>query len=245
MDFKSWTINDLKEYLLQHDIIIKKGSGKNGNVLKQDLIKKMKKMEPVKIQFTIFNTLPVEILEEILYNLDINSISSYFSIKSLRYTNHALWKKIYMRDKLPYYEQNTVGKHIQSYYCIKNIKSQVDIVFKMIQNEKIKHISVISDISNKYINRDGLFHIYINQDSYIITLYHYDILLETDVKYPIKKGDLENLLIELLYYYPKTKMNSGSFHSTYYPILKKDLLEINKRQVGIDYTVKFRLEYYK
>ena len=39
MDFKSWTINDLKEYLLQHDIIIKKGSGKNGSVLKQDLIK--------------------------------------------------------------------------------------------------------------------------------------------------------------------------------------------------------------
>lgn len=39
-NFSKWTVKDLKEYLLQYDIITKdiKGSGKNGNVLKQDLI---------------------------------------------------------------------------------------------------------------------------------------------------------------------------------------------------------------
>lgn len=45
-NFNSWTVKDLKEYLLQYDIKPSslKGSGKNGGVIKKDFIKAAKKI---------------------------------------------------------------------------------------------------------------------------------------------------------------------------------------------------------
>lgn len=38
-DFNTWLVADLKNLLLQYDILPIKGSGKNGNVIKADFIK--------------------------------------------------------------------------------------------------------------------------------------------------------------------------------------------------------------
>lgn len=45
-DFSKWKVNELKEYLLQYDITPKdiKGTGKNGNIVKNDLLKAIKKL---------------------------------------------------------------------------------------------------------------------------------------------------------------------------------------------------------
>jgi len=45
-DFKKWSVYDLKDYLLQHDIITSdiEGSGKNNRVMKNDLIRFAKKI---------------------------------------------------------------------------------------------------------------------------------------------------------------------------------------------------------
>lgn len=150
MDY--WKISDLKEYLLQYDIILTKGSGKNGNVLKKDLIKKIEKLHDLKSEKykmkkfkneNIFNRLPTEIIEEILILLDISSIKSYYAIKS-SICNHAFWKKLYLRDELLYYKKDTIGDYLQTYDCIKNIKLHIDIIFKMIECDNIKNIHVSS-----------------------------------------------------------------------------------------------------
>ena len=45
--FDDWTILELKDYLLQHDILIKDINGKNGNVVRKDLIKAVKKIHQI------------------------------------------------------------------------------------------------------------------------------------------------------------------------------------------------------
>ena len=75
MDFDSWLVPELKEYLLQYNITPKdiKGSGKNGNVVKKDLVrtaKKTSKFSPKKPT----NTFPSEltdVLPTIIGNLDL------------------------------------------------------------------------------------------------------------------------------------------------------------------------------
>ncbi len=199
------------------------------SIAKKDLIGKNKK--------NIFNVLPSEIVEEILILLDISSIKSYYSIKS-SICNHSFWKKLYMRDNLQYYKKDTIADYLHTYDCIKNIKLQINIIFKMIECDNIENIHVSSSKNMKYRHRNGIFHVYINHDCYVITLYHYDIILETDERYPISKDELKNLLTDILFHYPNTKIDSGSYYSTNTPMLKKDLIHHR------DFYSKHRLSYY-
>ena len=99
MEFDSWYVNELKEYLLQYNITPKdiKGSGKNGNVVKKDLVrtaKKISKFSP-KTSKVSQNTFPSEltdVLPTIIGNLDYmkqREINKYYnqrnSIKDILY----------------------------------------------------------------------------------------------------------------------------------------------------------------
>jgi hypothetical protein len=90
-DFNKWLVDDLKIYLLQHDIVLEKGSGKNGRVLKADLVKKASKAyksesklfkkSPVKItkKSPVKSEFPIElndVLPNILGNMNINAVRS-------------------------------------------------------------------------------------------------------------------------------------------------------------------------
>lgn len=101
-DFNKWLVDDLKIYLLQHDIVLEKGSGKNGRVLKADLVKKASKAyksesklfkispkkSPVKITKispkkspvkSVKNEFPVQlndVLPNIIGNMNINAVRS-------------------------------------------------------------------------------------------------------------------------------------------------------------------------
>jgi hypothetical protein len=85
-DFDKWLVSDLKNYLLQHDIVLEKGSGKNGNVIKSDLVKKAYKIyksnkitkSPVKIK-TLSGQFPTELndlVPNILNNVNMNTVRS-------------------------------------------------------------------------------------------------------------------------------------------------------------------------
>lgn len=86
MEFESWLVSELKELLLQYNITPKdiKGTGKNGNVVKKDLVrtaKKITKISPIKNKF------PPElsdVLPTIIGNLDYlkqREINKYYNQK--------------------------------------------------------------------------------------------------------------------------------------------------------------------
>lgn len=103
VNFNSWTVKDLKEYLLQYDIRAQdiKGSGKNGNVIKKDLLKAANKMNKknnktekkvIKTKELIFPPTLTDVFPHIAENLDATTVRlinkeyySQYPIKTMLY----------------------------------------------------------------------------------------------------------------------------------------------------------------
>lgn len=96
-DFNKWLIDDLKTYLLQHDIVLEKGSGKNGNVIKSDLVKQASKAykadtKQSNIKYTTNNqTMSGEFPEQ--FNDLIPSILNNLNAKTLRSLNKSYYQE--------------------------------------------------------------------------------------------------------------------------------------------------------
>ncbi len=80
-NYNKWLVNDLTEYLLQHNITKTdiKGTGKNGNVIKADLVrasKKVSKLHTLNINTVEKNTydiIPQDVIPQIFDNLPIKT----------------------------------------------------------------------------------------------------------------------------------------------------------------------------
>jgi hypothetical protein len=145
--FDDWTILELKDYLLQHNISMKdiKGSGKNGNVVRKDLIKVLKKIhrndiKSSKLSFKLFKKSPkqsqqnsyikstystdIQLNDDILYEIMLNA--SIDVMKPLCLSSHSLynicqdndfWQKKLTYHSLPplYKSPTTMDEWIKEY----------------------------------------------------------------------------------------------------------------------------------
>lgn len=115
-NFNTWTVNDLKKYLLQYDVTDIKGTGKNGRVIKKDLIYAANKiynrksvsfneltqhMNLVDNNESYSKTLPEDIYQEVLYYLPINDIKSFCITHKYTCHNKLFWQNKFAIDNLP------------------------------------------------------------------------------------------------------------------------------------------------
>ena len=158
-NFNKWLVSDLKQYLLQNNIELDtiKGTGKNGNVVKNDLIKTAKKIKsnfistqsesttpiPVKDGSLMPNIdilplvqdnldLPMDIINEILNISDVNTIINFCNSSMLyqKHCNKQLWEKIAIREGMPI--RTTVNEWIKEYLYH---QYEVNILIEMLKNE--------------------------------------------------------------------------------------------------------------
>ncbi len=183
MEFDSFLVSDLKEFLLQYDITTSdiKGTGKNGNVLKKDLIRKAKKVYKSNI---IYNDLPYDIIKEILLISDIETIRNICLTQkhfNLCY-DYQFWKIIFNRDHLPLYEkQNSYIDYINVYKKISNVVKEVDIIFHIIEDFNIDYLTIKTATSTESFNLNNL-------------------------------NEFKKFLTKTLYLYPETEIYSGINH---------------------------------
>lgn len=188
MEFDSFLVSELKEFLLQYDITIRdiKGTGKNGNVLKKDLIRKAKKVSNI----IIYNDLPTDIMKEILLVSDIDTIKNICLTQkhfNLCY-DYQFWKLIFDRDHLPLYEkQDSYMDYINIYHKMSKIVKEVDIIFHIIEDFNIDYLTIKTSTSTFELND-------LDKKLLIKTLYLYP---ETEISsgtnhIPVRKEQLLN-----------------------------------------------------
>ena len=104
-DFNQWLVADLKNLLLQYDILPTKGTGKNGNVIKADLLRAVKKLKLNDMLKNVIDkydipNLPEDIMMEILSKADINTIEQYCYTKKYQKICHDVnyWISLFERD---------------------------------------------------------------------------------------------------------------------------------------------------
>jgi hypothetical protein len=138
-NFNRWTVKDLKEYLLQYDIVMKdiKGTGKNGNVVKNDLIHAIKKLHKNDmlqndVSFIGLDDLPNlnnDILINIAIKLPIDDVQQltmtnkdFYNI----YSSPSFWVNKYNYDNLPLLEKHEhIADWINDYKATKNAKDLI------------------------------------------------------------------------------------------------------------------------
>lgn len=138
IDFNRWTVKELKEYLIQYDINIEdiQGSGKNGNVIKLDLIRTIEDIEEG-IQLNELSmyqntSVPIEftdVVPTIIHNLDA---------KSARAINKYYYQQYSTKDIL----YNFIIKHFR-YDNFDNIKDYFETyeIFKTYQKQQLEAVS--------------------------------------------------------------------------------------------------------
>lgn len=219
-NFNTWKVNDLKEYLLQYDILPKdiKGSGKNGNVIKSDLIRTVKKVnkkenfnnEPINI------TLTNDIYQEVLYNLPIDDIKSFcLSNKNTHNNiceNKLFWENKFQKDNLPIIGKPTnLNEWFKEYQKVYNAvyESKAFIIYLKsgnrgiyIFNSPIK-FTLLSELYGNAYNNTRIIQILHIENQYTINLYKYTIQGKLENKMTNINDDyVLKLLTYVLYYYP-------------------------------------------
>lgn len=223
-NFNTWLVADLKNLLLQYDILPTKGSGKNGNVIKADLLRAVKKLNKNLKLYDMPNTfdkydipsavidkydipnLPEDIMMEILSNADIKTIHQYcYTKKYQKICNDVnFWKSLFKRDNLPLFETPTTTEEwINMYYKMDNIINEVNLLLKLVNEEGLNNFSISNIADDKYHILDipivsDRFFVYYLKDNKVK-------LISSDRKNDemiITLTDYENLLIKLFYFYP-------------------------------------------
>ncbi len=229
-DFNQWLVADLKNLLLQYDILPTKGSGKNGNVIKADLLRAAKKIK--KDRYNQINTydainpnLPEDIMMEILLNADIKTIEQYcYTKKYQKICNDVnFWKSLFDRDDLPLYEEPmTTEEWINMYYKMDSIVNEVNLLLKLINKEGLNDFEIRTIEKDKYhvldisIIADRLF-VYYLEDNKVR-------LVNQNSEMTVSLTDYENLLIKLFYFYPDLYMTGGKDQEGFHIALRrKDL----------------------
>lgn len=137
-NFNRWTVKDLKEYLLQYDVTTRdiEGTGKNGNVVKNDLIYAIKKLHENDINndvsFIRLDDIPNlnnDILINIAIKLPIDDVQQltmtnkdFYNI----YSSPIFWVNKYNYDNLPLLEKHkNISDWINDYKATKNAKDLI------------------------------------------------------------------------------------------------------------------------
>ncbi len=207
-DFNTWLVADLKNLLLQYDILPTKGSGKNGNVIKIDLLRAAKKIK--KDRYNQINTydainpnLPEDIMMEILLNADIKTIEQYCYTKKYQKICHDVnfWKSLFDRNNLPLFETPTTTEEwINMYYKMGNIINEVNLLLKLINKKRLNTFDISNIADDKYhildipIVKDRFFVYYLKDNNV-------QMFSQTN-KMTVSLTDYEKLLIKLFYFYP-------------------------------------------
>jgi len=199
---------------------------------------------------TKLNTeLPEDIITEILYNADIDTINSYCFSKKYHAICHnkQFWQIIFKRDHLPLFEPDynySPQQYVKIYKKLTTIKNEVNLIFNLLDIEKIEHLRFSPGQGFDLIpvhTEHGSFHAYYNHD-FIITPYHINVI-NADKSITYDYNTFKNLLIEILYYYPNTQIESGGYHTPYIQLRLKDLQ--NKYAArGTKQIVNKRIKYY-
>lgn len=231
-NYETWKVSDLKEYLLQYDITTKniKGSGKNGNVVKKDLIRTVKKINKKETQEVITQqiqpnniTMNNDVINYIYSN--VNDIDTIINIcttnKAARImcSNKVFWNPILIANDLhlPQIEYKTAQEWIQ--YIQKEVKIK----------EKINNILNIMD---KYIkrfksnikNENNILNIF-NKHKNILHDYHGNVRPPTDVTLIFYSSDKDKnkYYAEVIYYdnYVTYKININQLKEILYDLISK------------------------
>lgn len=167
--FEHWTVVELKNYLLQHDISMKdiEGSGKNGNVIKKDLIKAVKKIHrkssyinysPIKTfiksprksggQITNF---PDEMIMELLNNMSLPEFIDFCSTNKKYHNickNEQYWKRYYEQFNIDLKSKFPDLSYMRLVQILYNIKQILDVA--KIRKVAFENKTPIQKYLNKY-----------------------------------------------------------------------------------------------
>lgn len=173
-------------------------------------------------------SIPSDVIDEILLSSDIDTIKNYCMTTKHQCNDYSLWKRIFDRDNIPLYEkQNSYIEYIKEYKKISKIIDEVEVIFKIIKDFNITNLNIHVSMNDyklvKYHNADN-FYVHIDE-LYTISLYHYKFGFgpKNNKFYQLDKEPFKNLLIEILYYYPDTKISSENHQGSYIPLRYNDL----------------------
>ncbi len=232
-----WTILELEDYLLQHGITNIKGSGKNGNVIKKDLIKAVKKIHRNNIKskssFKLFKKSPnpsqssinlPELNDDIIYEIMLNA--SIDVMKPLCLSNQSLhnicqsndfWQKKLMYNSLPqlYKFPATMNEWIKEYTTlflyqrniIKFINRMLELNVSYIICEGIVKNMIWYDFD--ITNKNALKITFFIQDDYIGFLSTYQDVKSSKIIINRTHDQLINDFTLLLYYSPDVDFGRG------------------------------------
>jgi hypothetical protein len=190
-NFNKWTVSDLKNLLLQYDITDIKGSGKNGNVIKSDLIKTVKKVlknEQSYIEIHTDISLPMDVMAEIINISDVETIINLCQTSSMmkNQCNEAFWHKIADREEMPI--KTNAKDWIKEY---RNNLKEVKVLMKM-----LKEMKIIVNMPEAYL----YFNEWMNVIRYSNDKGNDKVYLINDVI--TNESNMIKILMELLYHYP-------------------------------------------
>lgn len=220
-NFNKWSVNDLKNLLLQYNIEPANinGSGKNNNVIKADLVRTARKIKA----YTNINdetkginhNLPIDVINEILNVSDISTIINLCNTSNIyqNICNEQFWKKIAERELMPI--KTTIKDWINEYL---HHQYEVNILIQML-NDKM---TIIINLPTPFLVFDE-----VNYLSFIGGTYETYLINNVIVN----KEKLSQYLIKLLYQYPYV-----SPYSLYVPLRKKHMKEFIDRAISIKKT---------
>lgn len=227
-DFNKWTIPELKTLLLQYNITPKdiKGTGKQGNVIKSDFIKKVKKTLKHESTNNKYETINEDICYNILLQSNIENISNLCYINKTCYKscNDNFWINKIKQDfniSVTIKPEN-ITKWIFLYNQIKKVYGILDKSARTIDIKFNVTDDVLYRIAFIFTPFDIDF-IYYGEKYDIITYQLVRITSENnfvDIQYTelgkkdhytihteIDKNKLIDILIILFYYFPNTIIN--------------------------------------
>lgn len=210
-NFNKWQVLDLKNLLLQYDITSKdiKGSGKNGNVVKSDLIKTIKKVIkndiPIINEYHV-NPLPFDIMTEIIKISDVKTVINLCNSSTTlqNYCDEKLWAYIANREEMPI--KTTSKAWIKEYLYH---EWEVEILLQMLKDG----LTIVVNLP-----KDSL---YFGEGLNVLMYMNYHYVINNNII-----DDMANILMKLLYTYPDV-----SPYSRFVNLRKHDLKEFIDRSI--------------
>ena len=223
-NFNKWQVLDLKNLLLQYDITTKdiKGSGKNGNVVKSDLIKTIKKVIKNDNSFNNLydklvddipekynplngnNQLPLDIMTEIIKISDVKTVVNLCNSSTTIQCDEKLWTYIANREEMPI--KTTSKAWIKEYLYHER---EVEILLQMLKDG----LMIIVNLPKDYLYFfEGTNTLVFLGDSYLIN----SVIIK----------DMTDILMKLLYTYPDIAP-----YSTFVSLRKHHLKEFIDRSI--------------
>ena len=231
-NFNKWQVLDLKNLLLQYDITTKdiKGTGKNGNVVKSDLIKTIKKV--IKNDISIINEnhvnpLPLDIMTEIIKISDVKTVINLCNSSTTlqKYCDENLWAYIANREEMPI--KTTSKAWIKDYLYH---EWEVEILLQMLKDG----LTIVVSLPKDYL--------YFGEGLNVLMYMNYHYVINNNI---IDDNKMANLLMKLLYTYPDVSPYSRFVSLRKHPL--KEFIDntINTKSAAYKNAVKIYDKYYQ